>query len=412
MTAAKNPDILNRIKLAIYELIKDGYTYTSCQDIADRLKTSHNTVRKVIAADSELQKWQLVKAPKIKISKAEIKEVTKKESRIKHLELQNRQLKRKLEAVNEERRRMEDLLECKEATAWINPISLGCHKTKGFRSQATAIIGCTDWHCEGQVDPDIVADHNRFDLDIAAQRIKRTWEKAIYMLEFARGISNIMEVVLWFGGDLINGIIHEELEEKNFLGPTEAMLFAQDHMSGGIEYLKQHAGVERIVVVTNHGNHGRTTPKVRVSTAYRHSWEWLAYNQLARLYNNDPMVEFRIAKGYHNCQTIQGWRVRFHHGDRIRYAGGIGGIAIPVRKRIDRWNRVWRADLDVFGHFHQFMHHWDFVSSGCLIGYDGYAMANAFEPQPPTQLFMVIDQEYGNVITAPIFCEKDHHVRN
>jgi len=378
------------------------------------LLAKHNGNKAAVARElgiSRAKVWRFLCKQQETTEKVATKEVTRQEAQIKHLKLQNQRLNRKLESVNEERRRMEALLECKDATKWTTPISIKSQLHRG-RSQATAIIGCTDWHCEGAVDPDIVGDQNEFNLDIATRRIRRTWQKAVYMINFAREISNIKDIVLWLGGDLINGIIHEELEEKNFLGPTEAVLFMQEHVESGIQYLKQNADVERIVVVTNHGNHGRSTARKRISTAYRHSWEWLAFNNLARFFQGDSKVEFRIAKGYHNRQIIQGRRVRFHHGDAIRYGGGIGGITIPVRKAIAQWNRSWPADLDIFGHFHQFHRDWDFISCGCLIGYDGYALEIKADYQPPTQLFAVIDQEYGVVLADPIFCEKDVDVKS
>lgn len=271
------------------------------------------------------------------------------------------------------------------------------------RGQATAVLCCNDWHVEGCVTPQSVDGANEFDLGIAEKRIARTWQKALYLLDFARNISNVRELVLWLGGDLINGTIHEELEESNFLGPAEAVMYVQDRVAEGIELLRKEAKVDRIVVVTNYGNHGRSTRKRRISTGYRHSWEWLAYSNLAAWYRNTPKVSFKVEQGYHNWLPIQEHDVRFHHGDAIRFAGGVGGVTIPLRKKIAQWNKRRRADLDVLGHFHQFLDGWDHVVCGCLIGYDAYALEIGAEFQLPTQTFMVVDRQYGKVLTVPVF---------
>jgi hypothetical protein len=275
---------------------------------------------------------------------------------------------------------------------------------KVSRGQATAILCCNDWHVEGCVTRESVDGANEFNLAIADHRIRRTWQKALYLLAFARHISNIRDLVVWLGGDLINGAIHEELEESNFLGPAEAVLYVQDHVAAGLDLLLREADVDHITVVTSYGNHGRTTKKRRISTGYRHSWEWLSYSNLARHYRQTPKITFKVEQGYHNWLDIQGHDVRFHHGDAIRYAGGVGGVTIPLRKKMAQWNKRRKADLDVLGHFHQFIDGWDFVGCGCLVGYDAYALEIGAEFQQPTQTFIVIDRAFGKVLTAPVFC--------
>lgn len=304
-----------------------------------------------------------------------------------------------------------ETLQTLTATANINPAVLNRTSNGQKHGSATAIICATDWHTEGKVDPANISGVNCFDLEIAQARIERLWKKSLYLLDFARNISDIKDVVLWLGGDLVNGAIHEELEETNFLGPAEAILFVQDQIAAGVDLLVRESGVEQITVLTNHGNHGRTTKRKRISTAHRHSWEWLAYQNLARYYKTSPIVSFRIAQGYHNIVRIQDRVIRFHHGDAIKYAGGVGGVTIPARKKIAAWNKQVRADLDIFGHFHQFLDMWDFVSCGCIVGYNEYAQEIGADFQPPTQTFIVVDKEYGKVMAVPIFVEpaREHY---
>lgn len=270
--------------------------------------------------------------------------------------------------------------------------------------QATAIICANDWHAEKNIEPDGVNKINSFNLDIAKSRIDRLFQKAVYMLEFSRKISNVRDAVLWLGGDIINGYIHEECQEGNFLGPAEATTWAADQLSAGINHLLKHGDLEQIIIPTSQGNHGRSTKKKRVSTDYRSSWEFGMYNSLAREFRGNPRVIFKIEKGYHNLLDIQGHPVRFHHGDSIKFGGGVGGVHIPLRKKIAQWNKMGRAPiLDVLGHFHQFIDEWYYIVSGCLCGFDEYALNIGAEYQPPTQAFAVIDKEYGKVMVLPMF---------
>lgn len=278
--------------------------------------------------------------------------------------------------------------------------------TKQNKPSATPVICCTDWHAEAKVDPALVNQLNEFNLDICKQRIAKLWEKSVYLIEFWRGVSEVRDAVLWLGGDLISGSIHVELEESNFLGPTEAVLFVVQQAIDGINYLLEHAKIDALHVVCNFGNHGRTTDKKRISTGYLHSYEWLAYNQLAAYFKATKNVTFQIANGYHAICEIQGWRIRFHHGDAVRYYGGVGGISIPVVKAVAQWNKSSHVDYDVFGHYHQFVDYYSWVSCGSLIGYDAYALSVKADYQVPSQTLLIIDREYGKVAALPIFVDK------
>jgi len=269
---------------------------------------------------------------------------------------------------------------------------------------ATGVLCLNDWHAEQSIDPLTLEGNNEFNLEICCKRLERVWQKGLYLLEFVRTVSKIDELVVWLGGDLINGTIHEELEESNFLGPGEATLWVQERICEGLDLILREGKVNRILVVTNYGNHGRTTRKKRHGTGFTHSWEWLAYTNLERMWRSEPAIAWKIERGYFNSVDIQGRKVRFHHGDNIRYAGGVGGVAIPLRKAISQWNKLQRADLDVLGHFHQYADDWYFVLCGCLCGYDSYAQSIKGEFQPPTQTFLLIDKEHGKVMALPIFC--------
>ena len=272
-------------------------------------------------------------------------------------------------------------------------------KRKGDRnvSPATAILCCNDWHCEENVDPAVVGGINEFNLEIANRRIEYLWTRFASLIDASRKLSNIREAVLWLGGDLINNQLHEESAESNFLGPTEATLWLMPRISQGIHFLLDNCGLERITVATSYGNHGRTTVKRRVSTGYRHSWEWMLYNVLARSFAGDKRVSWSIAKGYHNLVNVQDHWIRFHHGDSVRFHGGIGGVSVPFRRKIAQWNKSRTVLLDIAGHFHQFDYGWNYCLSGSLVGHNAYAIEIGAEPQPPTQAYLVIDRDRGCV---------------
>jgi hypothetical protein len=271
--------------------------------------------------------------------------------------------------------------------------------------QSTPIAVMTDWHCEERVDPNTIDGKNEFNLDVAARRIEKAFHKVCEQIERLQSFARMKEMVLPLLGDMIAGYIHEELRESNYLSPTEATLFAQDHICSGIDFLLKHSGASRILIPCCHGNHGRTSPLKVVSTSYKNSFEWGMYHNIERLYRHNPRVAFKIENGIHNWVTIQGHDVRFHHGDHIKYSGGVGGITVPVSKKLSQWNKARVAALDVFGHYHQFVDMWRWVCCGCLVGYNQYAQSVGAEYQEPTQTLIVMSKEYGKVMAIPIYCQ-------
>lgn len=323
--------------------------------------------------------------------------------------LQQAQIALRLEE-NKRQQAEQDLAESRERESLLLATQEKFGKIKARRGRkklskppAVPIVCATDWHAEATVDPRVVNDLNAFDLTVFKRRVSKLWEKAAYLIDLWRQVSDIKEAVLWLGGDLVSGTIHPELEELNSLGPCEAIVEVQNNAATGINELLDIAGIEKLLIVTSNGNHGRITQKTRISTGYRHSLEWLAYNNLASHFKHDSRVAFQIGVGYHNYVDILGHTVRFHHGDQMRFFGGVGGLSIPAMKCFSQWNKSRRAELDVTAHYHQFIDMWNWVACGCLVGLDAYALSVKVDFQPPTQTFIVIDEQYGKCCALPIF---------
>ena len=275
---------------------------------------------------------------------------------------------------------------------------------KGGRTQTTPIICCCDWHTEQEVDPRTVNGVNEFNLEIARTRITRLWHKAVYFINLWKELADIHDAVLWLGGDLISGSIHEELQEVNQLGPVDATSLVVDHVTAGIHYLLEQGNLDRVHVVCNIGNHGRTVKKPRHATAFQHSYESSAFLRIQDRCHNMAEVTWQIGRAYHAYLMLYDrWQSRFHHGDNIRYYGGVGGITIPVNKAIAEWNKMRHADVDIFGHWHQYLEAWNFVACGCLVGFDPFAVSIKASYQPPTQTIVFLDSEKGKVGAIPLF---------
>jgi hypothetical protein len=267
------------------------------------------------------------------------------------------------------------------------------------QGEAVAVLCASDWHVEETVTSASTNGLNEFNLGIAEDRMRKFFTSAVRLTEIQRGGCKIEQAVLWLGGDLMSGFIHEELQETNELTPTETILWLKDQLAEGIAYLRQQ--FSSIKIVCNYGNHGRTTKKPRHATGYKNSYEWLLYSILSSQITGDDL-EWVVADSYLSFVPVYGKVIRFHHGDGLKYQGGVGGLTIPTEKAIASWNRAKVADLDVFGHWHTQQQNPKWVSNGSLIGYNAYAVSIKAGYERPQQTFFLFDRDRGRTITAPI----------
>ena len=293
------------------------------------------------------------------------------------------------------REEMETLVEVQDtvSTYAITP-------SKKHGGEATAFAIASDWHVEENVRPETVNNSNHFTMAEAKRRAEKFFTHTLQLVKKEQQDVEINTLVLALLGDFFSGNIHDELMETCEVGPQDAMIFAQNLIASGIEYLLKNSKLN-LVVPCAVGNHSRMTKKVHVSTEHANSLEWAMYNFLARYFEKEKRVKFVLTRSYHNYLDVYGYVIRFHHGHAITGGGGIGGVTIPVLRQIGRWDMDTKAYLDVFGHFHQRMHHNKFVINGSLIGDSPYGKRLGFTGRPE-QAFFLIDKKRGITVTCPI----------
>lgn len=279
-------------------------------------------------------------------------------------------------------------------------------RAKGRGSPATAILVLSDWHIEETVLAETVNNLNAYDLDIARARVQQVWQRAEMLLMHERQLVDIDHLVVACLGDFISGHIHEELMETCSLPPMAATREAGELILGGIQ--KMLESFRKITVVTAHGNHGRSTHKMRAATSADHSFEHNLYKWMEKTTRGTKGLEWQIADGYLNYMDVQGYTIRFHHGDAVKYSSGIGGLSIPMNKAKANWDRSRTSDLDICGHFHTWLYMpYKFLVNGCLIGMSPYGIRIRAEYQPPSQSLLIVDSRHGVTKALQVFADKD-----
>ena len=293
---------------------------------------------------------------------------------------------------------LENIVSCKDS---VSTYKIPVSKSSGGNAVAFAIA--SDWHVEENVKPESVNGSNEYTMAIAKKRAEKFFQHTLQLVEKEQHAVNIDTLVLALLGDFFSGNIHEELLASCEVGPQDAMLFAQNLIASGIEFILKNSKL-KLVIPCAVGNHSRMTHKVHVSNEQGNSLEWAMYNFLAKYFEKEKRVTFVLSRSYHNYIEVFDYTIRFHHGHAISYGGGLGGITVPVIKAINRYNTDRKAYLDVFGHFHNRIDGGMFIVNGSLIGDSPYGKRLGFTGRPE-QAFFLIDQKRGKTIVAPIIVE-------
>jgi len=271
--------------------------------------------------------------------------------------------------------------------------------------EGTVITLLSDIHAEHKITKSSTSGLNEYNPDICKNRLEKYFRILVNLTNLKRSELPLDNLVMGLIGDLIHGFIHTEYLRSNYLTPLEAMLFITDELKRGFNYLLNNGKFKNIVVICKIGNHSRTTDKIFSDEEALYSYEWVIYHLLAHEFQDK--IKFIIDNGYFTYYQIYDKTLRFHHGHAFRYAGGIGGLYVPLQRYRLKVNQQRKADLDLIGHWHttDFLRNTKTLINGSVCGFDAYAMRFGFEPEPPQQQFLIQDSKRGYTINTPIILE-------
>lgn len=277
-------------------------------------------------------------------------------------------------------------------------------QVSGGTNEATPIVVASDWHMEQRVTKAETNGLNEYNLEEASRRGNHFFTAGLRLIRLLNQDVAINAVVLGLLGDFITSQIHGAANaENNLLPPTQALVFAQNHLISGIEFWLNHSPY-KLVIVCKVGNHSRNTEKSRIGYENGHSYEYLMYlNMQERFKKTAPdRVTFIIEDSFNSYVEVYGETFRFNHGHTIKFLGGVGGLFIPAYKKIDKWDKQRRATRTVIGHHHQYLDGGNFHCNGSMIGFDGRAAGEGYSYEPPMQTLLLVDRKRGQTCKWPI----------
>lgn len=322
------------------------------------------------------------------------------------LERAKRDLKKEHGALIEENTHLRSQIE--NLTAFKKPPTAIVYKqSKWTRSDATVMGIASDWHVEEPVNRESVHGLNEYNLDIARSRAERFFRNLLRLADGFGRDSVVRELYIPALGDFFSGWIHEELIAGGLLAPGDAARFCKSLWFAGIDFLLKESSYVLLSDMIP-GNHGRMTHKVHFGDPTGTSLESVMYDAIVDRYYENPRVKFNVSKqAVVYRKFYERFTVRALHGYEMKYGGGVGGITIPVLKALAQWDMGVKADLTIFGHFHQRIDGGKFLANGSMIGYNLFAQAIKAAYEPPQQMVCLITARNGGekALTGPIWLD-------
>lgn len=266
------------------------------------------------------------------------------------------------------------------------------------RKPITCVLSIGDWHVGANQKASEVEGLNKYNWKICQSRVGTIVKVLLEWVECQRKSYAIEECYVLGLGDLINGLIHEELNIYNeFEPPVQAVKAGHLLTSLCKELASYFKKVSVYSLATD--NHSRITKKP--FAAGRGLWSFgYIVNEIAKIaLEATPNVDVHNIESIKRVVDIAGWKWLIQHGNDIKSAGFWGITNAMERRRaveaIIRMNNPHIAfDYMMQAHYHIPYEIGNILGNGSLIGTTTYDHANGRFARP-CQMAGLVHPDHG-----------------
>lgn len=271
---------------------------------------------------------------------------------------------------------------------------------KGVSVNEDVVLNFSDTHVGELVDAQDTMGLAEYNFDIFKQRVQYLADTIMNLTK--NKLSGYRFKKLWLNmlGDMVSGLIHDELVEYGDSTIIEwvfggALIISQFVM----ELAQLFPEIEVTCVV---GNHGRFHRKKRFKKRYI-NWDYILYELVATYCRDQKNVKFDIPKSFFTVKNIKGYNFLIIHGDDVNSWNGIPFYGIDRMAR--NFNELLRKsgksfDYICLGHFHRtgLLDN----TNGCImlnssvIGGNEFSIGALGQANEPKQLFFGMHEKYGD----------------
>jgi hypothetical protein len=294
-----------------------------------------------------------------------------------------------------------------DAPAWAREIP-----RKGKLIHGIPTLMLSDLHFGEVVFANQVNGVNSYSTEIAKRRLQRVIHGSIKLLRETLSPGTFGGMVLILGGDMVEGVIHDELRDTVDETVMQAVVTLHDALVPAMKLLCDEFG--RLHAPCVAGNHGRLDRKPRMKNGPFLNFDWLLYQFIERTINADPAyrgkITFQIPDGFECSYKVHGIRYMLTHGDSFKGGNGITGPLLPWMRGNLKASKTYTAmglpfDCMVMGHWHQLRYLRSIIVNGSLVGFNEYAMRNHFDYEPPQQALWLTHPQRGLTFQESVFAD-------
>lgn len=248
-----------------------------------------------------------------------------------------------------------------------------------------------------------------YNMDIFEKRFNFIIDTIISIVNKLRHGYTIDKLNVHALGDMVSGIIHQELVETAEGTIIEWLLDGADIVAKGMLKLAQN--FKEISFTGVVGNHGRMDKKPTFKRKYV-NWDYLFYEILRMKCAKQSNISFNIPKSFFTVDKILGWDFLLLHGDNINsWQGipfyGIKRAAANLSEVLSSHDR--KFDYIELGHFHSTglldRVVGEILINGSFKGGDEYSIGKMFTMSQPKQTIFGVHKKQGKTWSYNLKCD-------
>jgi len=201
-------------------------------------------------------------------------------------------------------------------------------------------------------------------------------------------------------GDLVSGVIHDELRVNDEVGIVEQMILATDILAEALLMLCQAFPEVHIASVV--GNHGRVSEERYFKGKATNNYDYLVSHMLERMLSGQPNLTWNIPKSFYTVEQVENERFLLLHGDVVKSWMGIPFYGL--QRAYLKWHALHvdygkPFDHMIVGHYHNpnrmTMVRNELIINGCIKGGDEYSIGAIAAACDPSQTLFGVHPRKG-----------------
>lgn len=270
---------------------------------------------------------------------------------------------------------------------------------KGSKTSESAVLVGSCWHIGEVINKEEMGGLNEYNFDIFLKRLQFLVEKTISFTMENMSAHTFEELHVFLTGDIVSGIIHDELSETNDLNVVEQASLGAFVTAQAILDLARV--FPRVILTTVVGNHGRVKKEKYFKHKQTVNWDYVFYNNLALWLKNQPNIKFNIPLSFWAGVEVQGSKFLIQHGDMIKSYMGIPFYGL--NREVSKWTEIKASQKDFFQYFIGSHFHTkavlqsptgERILNGMLKGADEFSAGLGLY-NDPIQLLFGVHKKYG-----------------